>query len=106
MRGPIDMPQDSPPQQQTYMLWRQTHHQHRIATEGRNRPPPSIGSPAIVWHLGIWRKHDHAKGQLEHATYFHQHEYYTSKFYEEISQFLVRLQSLGLCTTDVIRPIC
>ena len=102
------MPQDTHQQSESHILWRHTHHLRRILTEGRNRPPPSSGSPTLVWHIGVWRKRNHAKGRGgsgQSELYIDEYERYNIEFFEEISSFLCRLQERGLCTTDRVRPI-
>jgi hypothetical protein len=98
-------------QRESNIIWRHTSHLHRIITQGRNRPPPSVGSPTLVWHMGVWRKRNHPKGiedgqtksdSEDYERYFKQYESYNKEFFEEISGFLCRLQELGLCTSDRI----
>ncbi len=103
------MPQDSQHSERySHTLWRHTRHLRRLSGVGRNRPPPSIGSPTLIWHLGIWRKHNHAKGRSDaHQSLPHidQYEHYNARFFEETSDFLSRLQERGLCTTDSVQRI-
>src|SRR5579863_675081 len=90
-----------------HILWRQTSHHYRISTEGRNRPAPSIGSPTLVWHVGIWRKHNHARGYGEakpHDFYIKDYEDKNDQFYNEIFDFLDALQQRGLCQGDLVHP--
>jgi hypothetical protein len=107
------MPQDSHYQKQLhYSLWRHTSHQYRICTEGRNRPAPSIGSPTLVWHIGVWRKRNHARGKgvARGNNVVHPHDYYideqeerNEQFYAEVFDFLHQLQMRGLCTSDPVQ---
>ena len=120
------MTQDTHPQHQypqnnrdhRFRLWRHTTHQHRIITEGRNRPAPSIGSPTLVWHLGVWRKRNHAKSQgrirLEGETiedikeidkYIDEYEEHIDGFYQEAFGFLKELQERGLCESDSVQSL-
>jgi hypothetical protein len=97
--------------QNSHIIWRQTSHRHRITTEGRNRPAPSIGSPTLTWHLGVWRKYNHAKsltqGESEpspHDSYIDRFEHHTVHFYEEVFRFLHDLQKRGIREGDPIQP--
>ncbi len=93
------MPQDSVPQTDSpFIVWRTTSHLRRILDEGRNRPPPSVGSPALVWHIGVWRKHNHPRTgrSAPSQSYVDEYEQHNAQFFKEISDFLLRLQSLGV----------
>ena len=94
------MPQDSVPQTDSpFIVWRTTSHLRRILDEGRNRQPPSVGSPALVWHIGVWRKHNHPRGlgpKRPSQSYVDEYEQHNAQFFKEISDFLLRLQSLGV----------
>jgi hypothetical protein len=98
-------------QEKNHILWRQTSHRHRISTEGRNRPAPGIGSPTLIWHLGVWRKYNHAKspakGQGEappHDSYIDSFERHSIHFYEEVFGFLHDLQKRGLRKEEPDQP--
>jgi hypothetical protein len=97
--------------QNDHIIWRQTSHRHRISTEGRNRSAPSIGSPTLIWHLGVWRKYNHAKsptkGESEaspHDSYIDNFERHTVHFYDEVFRFLQDLQKRGIRKGDPIQP--
>lgn len=107
----MDLPLDLHRQHQNnHILWRQTSHYYRISTEGRNRPASSIGSPTLIWHLGVWRKYNHPKpldqGQGEvrsHGSYIEEFEKNSSKFYDEVFVFLEALQKRGLREGDLVQ---
>jgi len=91
-----------------HILWRPTSHYYRISTEGRNRPAPSIGSPTLIWHLAIWRKYNHPKGEGEskpHDSYIEVFESNSRQFYEEVFRFLEALQERGLREGDPVQPL-
>src|SRR5262245_56436645 len=88
-----------------HILWRQTSHYYRISTEGRNRPAPSIGSPTLVWHLGVWRRRAHAVDHGEarpHDSYIESYEEKNAEFHEEVFDFLHALQERGLCEGEPV----
>lgn len=98
--------------QNNRVIWRQTSHHHRISTEGRNRPAPSIGSPTLIWHLGVWRKYNHAKSLTKSQSdeplpdsYIDSFERHTVHFYEEVFNFLHDLQKRGTRAGDPIQPL-
>jgi hypothetical protein len=89
------------------IIYRHTSHLYRISTEGRNRPAPSIGSPMLIWHLGIWRKYNHPTGAgaaQPHDFYIDDFESNSRKFYEEVFGFLDALQKRGLREGDPVQP--
>lgn len=88
--------------------FRATEHFDRLHLEGRKRPPPSIGSPTFVWHIGIWRKNDlhiEASGPKSDGNarvgssgtrpYIDGRVERNKKFLAEISEFIEALQSKG-----------
>jgi hypothetical protein len=89
-------------------IWRPTYHYGKIKSEGRNRPAPNVGSPTMVWHLGIWRKHNHAKG-LVGATgvgdYIVEYQTRSEEFFSEVSQFLLSLQERGVLLGVEPQPV-
>jgi len=80
--------------QQTF---RPTEHFDRLSLEGRKLPPPSLGSPTFVWHIGIWRKSDlpPPSGNLADGPNVDGFINRNRAFLAEISEFISGLQARG-----------
>src|SRR5262245_50488595 len=86
--------------------WRPTRHSGKIRSIGRDRPPPSIGSPTFVWHIGIWRDSVDQRGVNSAAShipsstaYIQSYAEQNRAFYQELFTFLDNLQRKG-CLLD------
>jgi len=90
--------------------FRATEHFDRLHIEGRKRPPPSLGSPTFVWHIGIWRKSDFPPSPDTEGTgaYIDGCVNRNRLFLEELSEFIRRLQKrgqLGFNTANQEAPV-
>jgi hypothetical protein len=88
------------------LMWDYSGQYYDVTTDGSRKPPPSIGSPTFVWHIGIWRKvSEKLVGEQPaerfseklpriHTKYL-EHDEHNEKFFEEINAFVKRLQESG-----------
>lgn len=77
--------------------WRPTEHFDRMRAEGRKRPPPSMGSPTFVWHIGVWRKSSNVSSDERTTTdeYIDGYIDRNKSFLDELSELIASLQSKG-----------
>ena len=78
-------------------LWGYSESYVEIAEEGTQRPPPSFGSPAVAWHIGIWPK---ASAELSLDVNalpkrVERYEENNERFFTDLSNFLAALQKRG-----------
>lgn len=83
-------------------LWPYSGSYAEIADEGTQRPPPSIGSPTLVWHLGIWPKakiveldpkmYDISVSLRDRIANYEKHN---KQFFEDLGTMLEGLQAKG-----------
>jgi len=88
------------------VVWDYSGQYHDVVTDGGRKPPPSIGSPTFVWHVGIWRKVSEvidpslpvdrfSEKAKRIGKAFEQHDEHNEKFFQEINGFVRRLQEIG-----------
>ncbi len=91
------------PDCETDAFWTYSEQYPDIITEGDLNPPPSMGSPTFVWHMGLWPKRapgEYGFGEDQNPNdldddYYNLFDGQYERFFEEISGFLMALQRRG-----------
>lgn len=104
-------------------LWPVSAQYSTLAGEGHRRPPPALGAPSLIWHVGIWPKqmagdHDvskpsskatHTEGSTRKRPTINEELFKEQarkfdaqnvKFFSEVSGFLVDLQRRGRVSVE------
>jgi hypothetical protein len=81
-------------------VWQYSKQYSVINSEGGHKPPPSFGSPTLVWHLGIWQRFDADEAETAPndgvlKSRFNHFDDHNTKFFDEIRQFIEHLQKRG-----------
>ncbi len=96
-------------------FWDYSEQYQHITSEGHSKPPPSFGSPTLVWHLGIWHvtQADEKASQAEKTSRLidapldgqqKEHDKNHEEFFQEIRDFLLHLQHKGRIKRQPLSP--
>jgi hypothetical protein len=82
-----------------------TNQPPRSDQHGRPQRIPSIGSPTLLWHLGVWRKRARGHGEANpHDFYIGDYEGYNALFHKEIFDFPACTATARSLSGDLVDP--